>query len=269
MSFDRGGMDHVEIGTCRLAYRRRGKSAPLLFVHAGIADGRMWDPQVRALERTHLAVVPDLRGFGHTVKPAEPYSDHDDLARLLDHLGLEGTVVVGASNGGAAALDLCLTRPELVAGLVLLCPALGGVAIEDPWLAEKWSEANRRYEAGDHEGAATVELETWLAGPERALDAIEPRRTELARAMLLRSYELDVDAPLLPLEPPACERLAEIAVPTLVARGALDVRGMHAIADRILDGVRGSRGIVFEGSAHLPSLEEPEAFERVLRGFLT
>ena len=119
-----------------------------------------------------------------------------------------------------------------------------------------------------NEGAARIELETWLAGPERTLDAIDPPLVELVRAMLLRSYALDVDAPRVPLQPPACDRLAEIDVPTLVISGARDARGMHAIAERILQGVEQSRGAVFADSAHMPNLEQPAAFDRSLREFL-
>ena len=258
----------MAIGACRLAYRCSGAGEPLLFVHAGIADGRMWATQVRTFERTHRVLVPDLRGFGGTLKPIEPYADHGDLARLLDHLGVERTVVVGASNGGAAALDLCLACPGRVSGLVLVCPSLGGAEPRDPWLTESWHAADLSYAQGDLEGAARIELETWLAGPERTLDAIDPPLVELVRAMLLRSYALDVDAPRVPLQPPARDRLAEIDVPTLVISGARDARGMHAIAERILQGVEQSRGAVFADSAHMPNLEQPAAFDRSLREFL-
>ena len=265
MTSERG---HVQIGECRLAYRIDGDGPALLLVHAGIADGRMWNPQIGAFAEHYRVIRPDLRGYGETVRPDEPHANHADLQALLEHLDAEQAAVVGASMGGAAALDLCLEYPELVERLVLVCSALGGHESEDPWLAQKWKEAEDAYEGGDPAAAARIEMETWLAGPQRSLGDLSPDVVDRLRRMLLRSYELDVEVEELELSPPASARLAEIAAPTLVLSGAGDVTGMQRTADRIAEGIRDAEKRVLDDCAHLPNMECPADFNRVVLDFL-
>ena len=133
----------------------------VLLLHAGIADRRMWAPQVEALEAAgHRVTAPDLPGYGET--PLEPgtiaYVDH--VAALLD----APAAVVGCSFGGSVALELALARPELVERLVLVGSSIRG------W---EWSEAAEAgfaaeealLEAGDVAGAARQQAELWL-GPD-------------------------------------------------------------------------------------------------------
>jgi len=261
----------VPIGDCRLAVRLAGPerdAPPLLCVHAGVADSRQWEPQVAPFAQRHRVIRPDLRGHGATPKPPEPYANHADLAALLDHLGIERTPVVGASMGGAAALELCLEQPERVSALVLVCSALGGVASTDPWLLAKWEAADAAFEAGDLEGAARIELETWLAGPERALADQDPALVDALRTMILGSYALDAEAEEREVSPPACERLAEIRVPTLVLVGARDVPDMRAQSDLIAAGIAGAEMRVLADCAHLPNLERPGEFAELVLEFL-
>lgn len=259
---------HLERGACRLGYRVEGHGAPLVLVHAGIADGRMWAPQLPSFTPHHRVVRPDLRGFGETVRPGEPFAHHEDLVALLDHLAIERAPVVGASLGGRVALDLCLEHPDRVGALVLIGSALGGHELSDPWVHARWKEADEAFAAGDREAAARIELETWLAGPHRSLDDVRGDLVGRLRAMLLRSYELDVEAEERGPTPPAAERLGEVRVPTLVVVGALDVPDMHAIAERLATGIPGARRLVLEGAAHLPNLEVPAALDRAVLEFL-
>jgi 3-oxoadipate enol-lactonase len=85
---------------------------PVLLVHAGIADRRMWDDQLEPFADAGWTVVrADLPGFGETPPPARPVALWAVLRDLLDHLGLERAVVVGCSLGGRAAVDLALGAP--------------------------------------------------------------------------------------------------------------------------------------------------------------
>ena len=261
----------VAIGDCRLAYRVDGDGPALLCVHAGVADGLMWEPQLAAFEERFRVIRPDLRGYGETANPDEPYANHADLVALLDHLDVERAVLVGASMGGAAAIDLCLEHPERVSALVLVCSALGGTRSTHPWLLAKWEEAESAFEAGDLDGAARIELETWLAGPERSLDTLDTLDADVIprlRSMLLRSYVLDADAEERELTPPACERLNEIRVPTQVLTGALDVPDMQAQSDLIVAGIAGAEKRQLADCAHLPNLERPAELTRVVLEFL-
>ena len=120
----------------------------MVLLHAGVADRRMWQPQVPALGHRFRVISPDLRGFGDSPLPPEPYVDADDLAELLDHHGVIDAAVVGCSMGGRVALELATRHPDRVNSLVLLCPGFRGVppsAASDAFDAEE----DRLLEAGD------------------------------------------------------------------------------------------------------------------------
>ncbi|HSN33108.1 MAG TPA: alpha/beta hydrolase, partial [Ideonella sp.] len=111
----------VDVGGAQLYYESRGEGPTLLFVHGFTLDHRMWRRQAEALAGLRV-VTCDLRGFGRSSPPGEaPFRHSDDLAALAGALGLAPLVVVGHSIGALYALELCLSRPELVVGFVSLC----------------------------------------------------------------------------------------------------------------------------------------------------
>lgn len=136
-------------GGAALAYDDHGDgSPPLLFVHGGAGDRTIWAPQVQDLSGDFRCVAVDLRGYGESqpVPPFGPAQQADDLAALLDALGLERSVVVGHSLGGLAALLLNRQRPDLV----------GGVAVIDTPLTREGVDPTRL--AGMLRDAASTEL---------------------------------------------------------------------------------------------------------------
>ena len=234
----------------------------ILLLHAGIADSRMWAPQVGALEAAgHSVMAPDLPGFGETA--LEP-GTIDYVAFAADRL--DGpAAVVGCSFGGRVALELAHARPKLVERLVLVGAALGGWDWSEGAKAG-YAEEEEALERRDLAEAAAAQARMWLAA-----DASGEVRS-LTEAMTLRSYELQ-----LPLEdqvddvwpePPARERLAELHVPTLVVVGSEDVEDIKAIAEKLAAEIPGARLETIGGAGHLPSLERPDELNRFLLEFL-
>jgi 3-oxoadipate enol-lactonase len=234
----------------------------VLLLHAGIADSRMWEPQLEALRAAgHEPVAPDLPGFGEEPLVA-PAVDH--VAFAAERLGERGAVV-GCSFGGRIALELAGARPELVDRLVLVAPGLTST----PWAEETqalFAEEEELLERGELEGAARQQAAMWLGA-----DAPEDVRA-LTEAMTKRSYELQ-----LPLdgqvsarwpEPPAETRLAEIDVPTLLVVGDGDRPELREGCARLARELPGARLQTVAGAGHLPSLEQPGATTALLLDFL-
>jgi len=242
----------------------------VLLLHAGIADSRMWEPQVAPLEAAGRRVLaPDLRGFGRRPAALEPFSHARDAAVLLDG----PTAVVGCSLGGRVALELALLEPTLVEKLVLIAPGLTGWT----WSAATragWAAEEDAYERGDLEGAAEASVRMWVDGPRRSPEQVEPSVRLLARNMVLRSYILEQETvggsvdeePA--LDPPVHERLGQISCPTLVLVGDEDVEDIRAIAAHVAGSIPGAELVELAGTAHLPSLERPEQVNRLLLQFL-
>jgi 3-oxoadipate enol-lactonase len=234
----------------------------VLLLHAGIADSRMWAPQLKALRAAgHEPVTPDLPGFG-TEPVVPPPVDH--VAFAAERLGERGAVV-GCSFGGRIALELAGARPDLVERLVLIAPGLAST----PWSEETealFAEEEALLDRGDLEGAARQQAALWLA----------PGATERVRALTVamtkRSYELQlpVDGEVEALWPrPSAEaRLAEIGVPTLVLVGDRDLPELREGCERLARELPDARVQTIPGAGHLPSLEQPEATTALLLDFL-
>ena len=188
-------------------------------------------------------------------------------ATCWSELGVDRAVVVGCSLGGRAAVDLALAAPERVRALVLVGSSLAGHRFQEPALFELWDQSEGALERGDHREAARVEIDTWVAGMDRPPEAVDPEVRRRVTEMLLTAYahgEADLEEP----DPPAAGRLGEITAPTLVVVGEHDRPDIQAMADALAAGIPGAERVVLDGTAHLPSMERPDEFNRVVLGFL-
>ncbi len=170
-----------------MAYDDQGSGPPVLLLHAGVADRRMWRPQAAALARNHRVVAPDLAGFGETPLQPGPFSYAADLVTLLDGLGIERADVVGSSFGGRVAMELTHEAPSRVASLVLLNAAFRDLD-STPDVDAFGEKEDRLLEAGDVDAAVQLNVDTWL-GPE-ADDATR----ELLREMQRRAFDIQLPA---------------------------------------------------------------------------
>jgi len=234
----------------------------VLLLHAGVADGRMWAPQIVALEGAgHRVLAPDLPGFGDAA--LEPPTV-DYVAFAVDLL--DGpAAIVGCSFGGRVALEVAGSRPDLVRGLVLVAPGLGST----PWSEDSkaaFAEEEALLERGDLAGAAAQQARMWLA-PDASAEV-----RELTEAMTVRSYDqqLPVDGEVRAVwpEPSAETRFGELDVPALLVVGDADRPELLALAEQLARELRDARLETIDGAGHLPSLERPDALNRLLLDFL-
>jgi 3-oxoadipate enol-lactonase len=247
-----------------------GEGAPVVLLHAGVSDSRLWEPQLRSFSQSHSVLRVDLPGFGNSPIETNPVSNTGAVRDAMDAEGIDRAAVVGVSFGGSVALELALESPERAAALVLV-----GAGLPD----HEWSEEVTSFfaaeeeavERGDLDGAVDANLRIWLAGPRRSLDDIDPALRELVGDMqrqVFKQQQGHDDVRVLRLDPPASERLGEVKVPTLVLTGDEDVTDIHQIADQLTAGIPGAERATMADAAHLPSLERPEEFDRIVLGFL-
>ena len=261
----------VASGRATLAAEIAGEGAPVVLLHAGVADRRMWREQVDALARGGFrAIAYDRRGFGDTLHADGAWSQVGDLAAVLDATaGGEPAVLVGCSQGGRIAIDAALAHPARVRGLVLVAPAVTGAPepASYPPAIEAWIARVEESEAsGDVDRTNALEAHAWLDGPL----APEGRVGGAARDLFLAMNGIALRAEARGTEdepPPAWDRVGSIAVPALVAWGDLDFPEVIDTCSRLASSFPGARRHVFRGAAHLPMLEQPAAFERVLLAF--
>lgn len=257
----------VPVEGARLWYEEVGAGPPLVLLHAGLGDSRMWDPQVAAFAPAHRVIRYDARGFGRSDPARGAYSAPADLVGLLDGLELGRAHLLGLSMGGAVALDAALAFPERVASLVLASARPSGLA-PSAVLRDGWDAVDEAVEAGDLAGANELELRMWVDGPRRQPGAVDPAVRALVGEMNASLLAGPDEGEPRPLDPPAVGRLAEIAAPTLVIVGDLDQPDVVAAGNLLAAGIPGARLRVVAGTAHLPNLERPDEFNRLIAGLL-
>ncbi|MEV0152769.1 alpha/beta hydrolase [Micromonospora sp. NPDC050686] len=264
-------MAKIEVNGARLAYDEAGSGSPVVLVHAGIADRRMWRAQVPALAERHRVIVPELRGYGESELPPSPFAHHDDLVGLLDALGIERAALVGCSLGGRVAVDTALAYPDRISALALFGAPVSG----NEWSEETerlWDELVGEVDPEDFAASATGEVRFWVVGPTRQPADVDPELIRFAEEMDQRALAaeqalsaIDVDE----LDPPAIERLGELRMPVLVGTGADDLADIRRLADRIAaEAPQGVRMPDVPDAAHLLPLERPAPVNAALLAFL-
>jgi 3-oxoadipate enol-lactonase len=264
-------MPTIKVNGANLAYDDLGDGVAVVLLHAGIADRRMWRGQVEALAGRRRVLNLDLRGYGSSELPATAFAHHDDVAGLLDGLGIERAALVGCSSGGAIAIDTALAHPDRVSALALFGTAVSG---------HEWSdEANDLWEAvaGDVDGqdidaTAEAEVRFWVVGPGRRPEDVDQQLVSFALQMDRRALAAEAalrDVAVRELDPPAIGRLGEIGAPVLVGAGAADVPDISRLADLIAAAVPTGRRLPdVPDAGHLLPLERPGPVNEALLAFL-
>ena len=246
-------------GTTLVGERWPGTGPVTVFLHAGVTDRRSWNLVVRQLTQSLTPVTYDRRGFGETPVSRAPFSHVDDLLVVLEAVADGPTWLVGSSMGGGLALDAALMAPELVAGLVLIAPAVSGDSrFElDPDTSRFEPLLDEAIEKRNLDEVNRLETWLWLDGPAQP----EGRVGDPVRSLVMEMNEIilhndaDEEAGASGLD--AWDRIGEVRAPTTVACGDLDVpffvKRSREIAERLPSG----RFIEMKGVAHLPQMENP------------
>lgn len=261
----------LAVGSATLAIESEGAGPALVCLHAGVCDRRMWRPLAARLGLDHRVIAYDRRGFGQSRSPDEPCSDLDDLCAVLDDCSRGApAVLVGASRGGALALDLALAKPERVRALVLMASAVSGDPDDAPVsdaIQEQVDALSAAERSGDVDAVNALEARLWLDGPLQP----EGRVPGALRELLLDMNGIALRHPPLTQkrEPPlAWPRLEAVTQPALVLSGDLDFPDRVALSASLAARIPHVHAHVVHGTAHLPSLERPEECAAVIRAFL-
>jgi pimeloyl-ACP methyl ester carboxylesterase len=246
----------VDVNGARLWVEAEGDGAAVLFVHGGLGDSRLWEPQARALAARFRTIRYDLRFWGRSESAGVEFSPLEDLVGVLDALGVERAALVGLSLGGGLALDAALAHPERVWALVHVAAGVTGMPV-NPYSEEQDAAFEAAEERGDLDTMMEIDFAVWAP-----LGAGEEYR-ELWRTTP-DAKGLPDGAKLLPNEP---ANLEAVSVPTLVIVPTHDPPEQREVGATVARRIPGAQ-LVEVDSDHYLTLREPDRVTRILEEFL-
>ena len=230
-----------------------GDLPAVVLVHADWTDSGIFGPLVPLLRDRYRVVRYDLRGFGRSARPVEPFTRLGDLRAVFDHFGIGEAVVVGHSGGGGTALGLALHHPERVGGLVLVAPGIHDYPwpVDDPF----YRECGPLIAAEDRDGLLRLGLRAWApAGADEAITAM----MRGAIAAWFEAGDLEQE------DPPGYARLGEVRVPVVMLVGDLEYPMVTEASLAIAARLGGCREVLVPGADHLLPLRDPLRLARAV-----
>ena len=253
-------MNIVAVNGINLAYTRGGKGAPLMLLHGFPLDSSSWDELTPLLENDLDIITPDLRGFGQSTTIESPYTVSDmadDLAGLLDHLGIEKIAIAGHSMGGYIALAFAKKYPNLVSGLGLISSQAAADAPEGK---------ERRYKTAadvDEKGVSVV------------VEAMTPKLSANAKVQVFVRgvIEKQSKSAVIGALKAMAEReemstfLSKFALPLLLIHGDIDQLIPIDRAKEIKAAVPSAQIVELKGAGHMPMMEFAKETAKGLKFF--
>jgi 3-oxoadipate enol-lactonase len=257
----------IHVNGITMHYELEGpKSAPVVTLsHSLATDMSMWDPQVAVLKSTYRVLRYDTRGHGGTDAPEGPCTLEqlaDDVKALLQVLGIPHTHFIGISMGGMIAQTLALKDPGMLRSLIL-CDTSSRIPEE---ALPIWEERIGLAQKQGMDALVDSTMERWFTPPFRGkpIPVLEKIRG-MIRNTPLKGY-VGCSRAIMKLN--LTERLSEIALPTLIIVGEEDPGTPVTASQAIHKQIKGSELVILKSAAHLSNIEQQDAFNTAVLGFL-
>jgi 3-oxoadipate enol-lactonase len=262
-----GESGYINLGKSKLYYEIFGEGEPVVLIHAGVTDSRMWAFQINDLSRHFKVIRYDMRGYGKSSLPDSIYDPNVDLSTLLDACGLPKANLVGISLGAMQAIDFTINYPDRVISLAISGPGMPDWPMS-PERLSKYLEFNRIVEEKGADGA----IFTLLNDPfwSRTIPGERyPEARELFENILYENKKsFGVNWQLRKFTPGLKERLSEIKCPTLLFRPEHDGPLMVSISIAIQEKIDGIKIREVKDAYHLLNMEKPEEFNQAIIEFI-
>jgi 3-oxoadipate enol-lactonase len=255
---------YLEVSGGKIYYEEGGSGPAIVLLHDGLMSSVTWDEVWQPLAAKCRVIRYDRRGYGRSDPARSSFSPVEDLAKLLRHLKVERTVIVGSSAGGALAIDFAISHPEMVNGLFLIGPVVHGME----YSAEFRARANRNNEPMERDDVRAM-ASNWSQDqfliPGTSQTARRKVYDELvANGAKLKNYDPNLGEKL---SPAASTRLGEIKARAVILVGKADIADVHTHCAAIKAGIPASELIVVDGARHLIQVEQPDEVVKRLMKF--
>ncbi len=259
---------YAEINGTRLYYEVLGEGEPIVLIHGNGGDCRHWDDQFEPLSHSYRVLRYDVRGFGKSSMPEEgvPYSHHDDLKALMNHLRMPKAHICGFSNGSGIAVDFVLAHPGMGRSLIAVGPWVFGH--DSPSVRELYSIFNEIPDILEKEGAEAA-MDHWC---DRGFAGTpETEGTKRIREIMkdYSFWSFTHEDPAVYVSPRAAQQLERITQPTLIVTSEFDTEACKEIADLMEQKIPHSKKVVIpDYSGHLMNIDKPDEFNKLVLDFI-
>src|SRR5712691_4189358 len=257
------------VNNINIAYDDHGIGIPVLFLHAFPLNKGMWEGELKGLlqEERYRLVALDWRGFGESditsgVSTMELFAD--DVAGLMDVLGISQAVLCALSMGGYVAFAFMRKYPQRVAGLILADTRPGA---DTPEAQANRENVARIAETQGTGAIADLQVPRLLAEYTRQHHPeVEMRVRQMIEAATVQGIAAASRG--MAQRADSTDLVAGITCPTLVIVGEQDTLTPPSVAQEYVAQIPGAQLVVIQHAGHLSNLEQPEAFLQAMRGFL-
>ena len=264
------------INGAQVYYECAGEGRPFVMIHAGVADNRQWENEFAHFAQHFRVVRFDMRGYGASEPVAGEFSHLRDLTALVEHLHInEPLILMGCSMGGGIAMDFALANPTKVRALMMVGSGPSGLQLDVPIpfkLRIRWLVSVLARRLGALDWVAELDTQTWFDGMGRTSAQVNHAARKLAYDMSRRvlAHESKRLGKRLPdSDVPAAKRLDTLRIPVLAIVGAHDLPYLLAAADYMAQHIPSARKVLMPDAAHLPNMDQPAEFRRIVETFLT
>ncbi len=264
---------YADVNGARLYYEIAGQGTPLVMIHAGISDSRMWEFEFVSFAVSHHVMRFDMRGYGKSHPVPGEFNILDDLTTLLAELNLTGPLILmGCSMGAGLALDFALENPGRTRALILVGGGPAGFEAEAEEPDELFAESERAFENGELDRVAELDMQIWFDGfgrsPNPAKAAARAKAFEMARQVTELEYKRIGKHARKTAAVQAAERLHEIKAPCLIIVGENDLPFLIKAAEFMQERLPNAKLAAMADAAHLPNMEHPAQFRTIVDDFL-
>jgi len=260
---------YIDIGKAKIYYEEMGEGYPLILIHAGLLDNRMWDQQFEFFAKDYRVIRYDVRVHGLSKSEPDTFYHYEDLKLLMNELQIEKAAICGLSMGGKIAIDFAMEYPENVSGLILVSSGISGYTFESEEYIKNNEKLMEAYQKNDLEMVIEYFQRSWTDGPYRKPEEVDSVIRNKTRSMAMQTAK-NWNPQSVSLEPetPSLYRLREVDIPAAIIIGNIDMPGILEIADLIEKDLKGSVKHVLKDCAHMVNMEKPEEFNGIVIDFL-
>jgi 3-oxoadipate enol-lactonase len=262
----------VEIEGYKIYVEESGRGDPVILLHGGFLDHRMWKSQVDELSKSFRVITIDMPGHGLTVNGDSSVVNNNVLLKVMDSLKIEKAHFIGLSLGGLAVTDFAISYPLRCNKIVLASPGLAGWDFkEDSVLLKQDQERRKTFEMKDTLGFVESFVQSWTDGPKRQPSQVDQKVRESVKQWVLENVKRHEFRgwPRFTEQPPASQVLDSIKSPTLIIVGDIDMKDIIMITNLMESKIPDVRKITMKGVAHMVNLENPIQFDEEVKNFLT